>query len=275
MRHFVWSAGRGAPCTYLGVDYVQYRTPDGGDLYLTRFGQPLRELLHPHNWFAPEWFGEHRNRLLGTSVIYRVPTKPVQGRSLNLVVRFSRVGEEVPGQTLTLTESGNAEFNCPFEEFALVMQLRAASRRPGCPHIFTKKPLAIFSPAERLLAWQTGRWESTLAAKLARHPEVPLDFQRQYILLYGWIRGQDAVQTAEALGLVGDRRDAFLRDLTRRAIQELAQLGFRMLDIKPQHIVLRFDPQGRLLRRRDGQLAYALVDYELLQRTVEADETAP
>lgn len=131
MRHFVWPAGRGALCTYLGVDYVQYRTPDGGDLYLTRFGQPLRELLHPHNWFAPEWFGEHRNRLLGTSVIYRVPTKPVQGRSLNLVVRFSREGEEVPSQTLTLTESGNAEFNCPFEEFALVMQLRAASRRPG------------------------------------------------------------------------------------------------------------------------------------------------
>jgi hypothetical protein len=40
-----------------------------------------------------------------------------------------------------------------------------------------------------------------------------------------------------------------------------------MLDIKPQHILLRFRPGRSLLRRRDGQPAYALVDYELLERT--------
>ena len=250
----------------LGVDYLRLKTADGGDLYLTRFGIPFREQLDPDNWYAPDWFAARRTRLPGTSVIYHVPTKPVHGASLGLVVRFSRVGEHVPLDTLTLGQYPHAEFNSPFEEFGLVMALRASPPGPSRPRLLTKKPLAIFVPAQRLQLWQTGRSESTIAAKLARHPEVELDILRQYILLYGWIDGQDAMQTADALGLPGDSREAFLADTTRRAIGDLAQHGFRMLDIKPQHILLRFRPDGSLLRRRDGQPAYALLDYELLER---------
>jgi hypothetical protein len=146
------------------------------------------------------------------------------------------------------------------------MALRASPRGPSRPRLLTKKPLAIFVPAKRLQLWQTGRCESTIAAKLARHPEVELDILRQYILLYGWIDGQDAVQTADALGLHGDRHQAFLDNMTRRAINDLAQHGFRMLDIKPEHVLLRLRPDGSLLRRRDGRPVYALLDYELLER---------
>jgi hypothetical protein len=39
-----------------------------------------------------------------------------------------------------------------------------------------------------------------------------------------------------------------------------------MVDIKPQHIRLRFRPDGSLLRKRDGQPACALLDYELPER---------
>jgi hypothetical protein len=255
----------------LGVDYLRLKTPDGGDLYLTRFGIPFREHLHPDNWHAPDWFAARRTRLPGTSVIYNVPTRPVRGVSLALVVRFSRVGEHVPLDTLTLGQYPHAEFNSPFEEFAVVMALRASPVGPSRPRLLTKKPLAIFVPAERLQLWQTGRSESTIAAKLARHPEVELDILRQYILLYGWLDGQDALQTADALGRPGNSRHAFLADTTRRAIHDLAQHGFRMLDIKPQHILLRFRPDRSLLRRRDGQPAYALLDYELLERTPESD----
>lgn len=260
----------------LGVDYLRLKTADGGDLYLTRFGIPFREQLLPENWYAPDWFAARRTRLPGTSVIYNVPTKPVRGVSLELVVRFSRVGEPVPLDTLTMCRYPHAAFNSPFEEFALVMELRASPPGTLRPRVFTKRPLAIYAPAERLQLWQTGRWESTIAVKLARHPEAPLDILRQYILLYGWIDGQDAMQTADALGLPGDSRHAFLADTTRRAIHDLAQHGFRMLDIKPQHILLRFRPDGSLLRRRDGQSAYALLDYELLERVPETDSaTSP
>jgi hypothetical protein len=245
----------------LGVDYHRLETADGGDLYLTQFGVPFQQQLLPQSWFEPEWFEAKRTRLLGTSTIYRVPTKQVNGVSLDLVVRFSRVGEELPIDTVTMNRNIHVEFNSPFEEFALVMNLRA--RRP---RIYTKKPLAIFVPARRLQLWQTGRMESKIAAKLARHPDVPLDILRQYILLYGWIDGLDAVEARKILGNSAPLPEKFLAEVTDHAVVELDRHGFRMADIKPQHVVVRTLPDGSLLRQHKGELAYALVDYELLER---------
>ena len=94
----------------IGVDYLRLKTGDGGDLFLTRFGLPFREQLAPENWYAPDWFAVRRARLPGTSAIYKVPTRPVRGVSLNLVARFSRVGQEIPLDTLTLNENIHAEF---------------------------------------------------------------------------------------------------------------------------------------------------------------------
>ncbi len=75
--------------------------------------------LFTHTWtgklVCPEWFDAHRERLAGTSTIYRVPTRPLAGRALDLVVRFSRVGLEVPLDTLTICRHPHAEFNSPFE----------------------------------------------------------------------------------------------------------------------------------------------------------------
>jgi len=250
----------------IGVDYLRLKTGDGGDLYLTRFGLPFREQLAPENWYAPDWFAVRRARLPGTSAIYKVPTRPVRGVSLNLVARFSRVGQEIPLDTLTLNENIHAEFNSPFEEFALVMELRAAGLGASRARILTKRPLAIYMPPEQLQHWQTGRLESKMAAKRARHPEAELDLLRQYILLYGWIEGLNAVQAIQALGVTGRLAETFLAETTLHAIHDLEQLGFRMLDIKPEHLVLRIRPDGSLLRRRTGNPSYALVDYELLER---------
>ena len=51
----------------------------------------------------------------------------------------------------------------------------------------------------------------------------------------------------------------------RRVIRELADKGFRVLDNKPGHVILRRRRDGTLLQRH-GALAYVLVDFELLQR---------
>jgi hypothetical protein len=250
----------------IGVDYLRLKTEDGGDLFLTSFGLPFREHLAPGNWHAAEWFDQRRIRLQGTSTIYRVPTRPVHGVSLDLVVRYSRVGQEVPLGAPTLRENIQSEFNSPFEEFALVMALRKAHLGPSQPRILTKRPLAIYVPAEELQDWQTGRLESKLAAKRARHPEVELDKSRHYILLYGWIEGLNAVQAMQVLGLTGALAERFLAENTLRMIHDLKQHGFRVLDINPEHVILRVHPDGSLLRQRDGTPASALVDYELLER---------
>src|SRR6266545_2786578 len=112
------------PISLLGVDYARLKTKDGGDLYLTRFGIPFRELLAPENWYASDWFARHRIPLEGTSTIYRLLTRVVREKILELVVRFSRIGQEIPLGMQFLSENFHAEFNSPFEEFALVMALR-------------------------------------------------------------------------------------------------------------------------------------------------------
>ena len=173
----------------LGVDYTHFKTGDGSDLYLTKYGVPFWEHLLPENWYAADWFKINRKRLTGTSTVYRVPTRLIHGAGLNLVVKWSRVGEDVPLDTLTIDKFIQAEFNSPFEEFSLLMELRAGEYGPPGIRIRTQRPLAIFVPSERLQLWQTGRSESKIAAKLARNPGVELDILRQYVVLYGWIEG--------------------------------------------------------------------------------------
>lgn len=253
----------------LGVDYTHVKTPDGGDLYLTAFGRSLWQHLLPANWYAREWFEAKRERLVGTSTVYRLPTRAVDGRQLQLVVKWSRVGEAVPLDTLTINRFINAEFNSPFEEFALVLELRAGRTGPGGIRVRTQKPLAIYVPSARLKLWQTGRSESKIAAKLAQHPGVEIDILRQYVLLYGWIKGRDAVETADHFGWRDPEREQFFSMTTSLVAHELEQKGYRMIDMKPAHAIVRPRPDGTLLRDRHGQIAYALIDYELLERTPE------
>ena len=103
------------------------------------------------NWLEPGWFKAKRERLPGTSTVYRLPTKPVNGRSIDLVVKYCRVGEDVPLDTMTFNRFANAEFNSPYEEFSLVMDLRKS--RAG-QRILT----LVRSPSTSLQnAWRFGK----------------------------------------------------------------------------------------------------------------------
>jgi hypothetical protein len=85
---------------------------------------------------------------------------------------------------------------------------------------------------------------------------------RQYFMLYAWVPGVDAQEAMER-GLMDD---AELHRLSERVNRELAAKGFRILDNKPKHFILRIGRDGELIRFR-GELLYVQVDFELLQRT--------
>ena len=87
-------------------------------------------------------------RLLGTSSVYRVPTRRVNGTSLDLVVKNCRVGEDVPINTHTLEEFMSAEFNSPWEEFALVMEMGDKQVGQRLKWIRVQRPLAIYVPPQ-------------------------------------------------------------------------------------------------------------------------------
>ncbi len=128
----------------LGVVYVHLKTGDGGDLYLTQYADEYRKHLNIGNWYEKRWFDSHKTRLKGTGSVYKVPTKKVNGKRLDLVVKNCRVGEDVPLDTHTLEEFCNAEFNSPWEEFSLVFEMKENWFGPDNDKmIHTQHPLVI------------------------------------------------------------------------------------------------------------------------------------
>ena len=280
----------GSLVTILGVVYVHRTTSDGGDLYLTRFGQRVADLLDTANWYDPQWFKSRRRRLEGTSAVYRLPTKEIDGIRLDLVVKNCRVGEDVPLETHTLIEFMNTEFNSPWEEFSLVMELRAGAHGPRGLRIYTQQPLAIYVPPEQMQIWQSGRSRDKINRIHARHPGLEIDILRQYKLVYGWIPGRDILQLLSASGMSEEERSDHLEAMNTRVVADLERKGFVVADMKPAHVIIsdkhcrevdaiattggKKAPrlQADLLRSFIDQEEYAVVDYELLLRTPAHEE---
>lgn len=258
----------------LGVNYVHLKTADGGDLYLTEYGVPFRSHLDPDNWYEEGYFTKNRQRLEGTSAVYKIATRPVSGhlcRSIDLVVKWSRVGQDVPLDTFTLNKAINAEFNTPFEEFSLVEELRRSQHGPSDLRIRMQKPLAIYAPPERMQLWQSGRSREKVLSKIARHPAIDIDILKSYILLYAWVKGYNCVETFASFPWTVERQVQEQQALLAKVNQDLELKGFMVADNKPTHIILRTDQNG-VRRRRDGQVLYGMIDYELLTRTPQYEE---
>lgn len=200
---------------------------------------------------------------------------------MELVVKFSRFAEHVPlFMPSTLPDdlpgylADQATFNSPFEEFGLIEDMRRGWYGPARLRILTKRPLAIYCTPTHHPLWQLGRTpgrfsEYDLALKadqagVTDEEKVRLDIDRQYITLFGWVQGNNA----EDEHLAGRLTREELEQLTLRVNHELALKGFRILDNKPKHFILRRRRDGTLLRRQ-GKLVYVQVDFELLQRTEE------
>ncbi|UCE38951.1 MAG: hypothetical protein JSW00_06930, partial [Thermoplasmata archaeon] len=90
---------------------------------MTEHGLPFIENLLPKNfWIDEDWFKSHSQKLKGTSTLYKITTKEVNYKSKDIVIKWNRMGQDIPG-SLDVKEL-NIEFNSPFEEFALVTELR-------------------------------------------------------------------------------------------------------------------------------------------------------
>ena len=261
------------------VDYARLRCEDGGVIYITRFGWPHAECLMPGQWYEHQYYYNAGERLRGsTGTVYSVRTCPSNGRCIDLVVKFCRVAQDVPLLVQTTfpddvdpADVVSAVFNSPFEEFGYLLELRARPVPAARPPLRSKRPLAIYMPPKRYALWQLGRsparfdmHDRIMKRDQAERPNpVTLEINRDYIMLFGWVDGIDA-ERAAGEGLLADRE---LEALTRTVIDDLAVRGFRVLDNKPKHYIVRRRGGDGPLIRREGRLVYALIDFELLQRT--------
>lgn len=274
----------------LGVVYAHSKTTDGGDLYLTRFAEPYREHFEIENWYEKEWFDSHKVRLIGTSSVYRVPTREVDGRSLDLVVKNCRVGEDVPINTHTLQEFCDAEFNSPWEEFSHVMEMRENRYGPRELKLNMQLPMAIYVPPERMQAWQSGRSRAKINRIAAKHPGIDLDILKQYKLIYEWVRGESIKEIFENIDINREEMVRHLSALNAAAHADINRKGYLVADMKPEHIIISEEDaeqiaaagksgvinapemQIEMLSRLVREGRYSIIDYELLMRTEEHEE---
>ncbi|MBI4690069.1 MAG: hypothetical protein HY754_07350 [Nitrospirae bacterium] len=274
----------------LGVVYIHTKTSDDGDLYLTRFGVPHQEHFEIKNWYEKDWFDGHKIRLKGTSSVYRVSTKEVNGRILDLVVKNCRVGEDVPINTHVLQEFCDAEFNSPWEEFSLVADMREGHYGPKEMQVNTQRPMAIYVPPERMQLWQSGRSREKINRIRAKHPGIDLDILKQYKLIYEWIKGKNLMEIFETLDIEKDELIRHLKRINSQVIGDLNKKGYLVADMKPEHIILSEAGTDRIeeigLTEKDNPLAaqielvhrlinecrYSVIDYELLLRTPDHED---
>ena len=251
-----------------GIGYLHLQLEDGSDLYVTDYGLPFtRHLLPENHWADKDWFADHSVKLPGTGSLYRITTKQVAGISKGIVLKWNRMGQDIPGET-EASELATAQFNSPFEEFSLVSELRN-SRYESPGQICTHKPLAIFVPRRYVEADRMGRRQYVLDAIQRTHTEVTLDLHRQYAVIYEWVKGIDAAEAFR--GEMIDENT--MRGLVLRANQEMMHKGFLVRDSKPHHIIIRPNRDGRITRDRRGEIIYALIDFELLERTPRREQT--
>lgn len=262
-----------------GVRYVHVTPPEGGDLYVTTWGWPQLQHLMPSQWYTDKHYATHGKPLPGTSPVYRVPTRPVDGTGLDVVVKFSRVAQDVLldiqatfGADIPVEVIAGARCNSPMEEFGLVAELRRGLFGPRELSMTTQRPLAIYVPEERHELWRLGRDQSTFFShcRQLENEQTPtakaieLDIRREYVLMYEWLPGQDALDFYHA-GSIDEKE---MVEVTMRAARDFKAKGFHVLDHKPRHVILQTDANN-VLKRRHGQLEYGVVDFEFLQRTAE------
>jgi hypothetical protein len=246
----------------LNVYYLHIKCENSDDLYITRYGLPFFENLKPHNFLTDRnWYNGNSVRLSGSGCTYKIRTKEINGLSKDLVIKWNRMGQDIPGDEGT-DESAGAEFNSPFEEFSLVMELRDSGfESPGT--IITQRPLAIYVPSEKVELWRTGRKEYKMKSIIEAHKDIQLDMFRSYVMIFEWIKGIDAAHACSQKLL----DDMQVMELTRREAEEMEYKGFLVRDNKPHHIIVKPRNDGTLAKDRNGEVLYAVIDYELLART--------
>jgi hypothetical protein len=251
----------------LHVNYLHIKLANGDDLYLTKYGLPIYKNLMPENyWSDKKWLKNNSIKLSGTSSVYKIKTKEFSGRSREIVLKWNRMGQDVPGEW-DIDNSMTTEFNSPFEEFSLLEELRNSRNEfPGI--IRTQLPLAIFVPAGKVTLFRLGRKEYQLKKKIKNHLDIKLDFERNYSVIYQWIKGFDAVE-AYKKGLLSEEE---MGNLTLSVEKDMKKQGYIIKDRKPHHIILKKNKKGNLIKDKNKKLLYAVIDYELLTRTSDREK---
>jgi hypothetical protein len=253
----------GERVTILGVPFIHIGFPNKDELYLTDFGAECVGNLMPDQ-YTGERFRKYSRRLKGSSFVYQVRTEDTRSRPLDVVLKWNRMAQDVPGSTGLVGDL--TEFNSPFEEFQLALELREAAA-DSTFGFDVQKPLAIYVPSEKAAVSEWGRAPWIMERIIRSHDNVKIDMEKGYAVIYDWLEGIDAVMARDN-GLLSE---ANVEELTLRVEHEMAILGFQVSDRKPHHVIVTVNGENALAKKDNGEISYGVVDYELLHHTPESE----
>jgi hypothetical protein len=216
------------------------------------------------------WRRTPKISLSTTGEVYWTCTKD----NVNLVWRVSRMGEvpSVPCAPELQSLMVDYGYNAPFEEFAFALRL-------GQLGIKAVYPRAIYMTGHtvpRALKTEDPRryHQLRLLRTPAGHPAVRR--RHDYITIWGFWNGPDellAVQDGQYYRTM-NLREARLNDLLSEAmmvrllgetVDRLRQRGFEHLDLRPEHLLLAFAPDGKMVLEEGGFPEVRLCNFELLR----------
>jgi hypothetical protein len=250
----------------LDIPYRHMIFESGDEMYITEQGLTVWEHLLPENfWIDKDWFQSNSEKQMGSGNVYKIKTKPIESKQLDIVLKWNRMGTDVPGETIDeMSNLENARFLSPFEEFQLLHELKTGLRHtPGFFEL--QVPLAIYVPVTKEDQISLGRREYLMSFIQKQHKQdVGIDFDRNYAVIYQWMEGINIVQ-AYKRGVV---REQNIEELMEKSAIEMNDSGFLIADHKAEHLIVNV-VNNNVYRDDNGNILYGYVDYELLERTPE------
>jgi len=278
-RRFDVSAAKPLPAhlqatNVLGVDYVFGRAESTGGLLWVVGKDP--DLF---NYFLPErWRRTPSKKLSSHNQIFYTQTKD----NIHLVWKVSRMGDppwlnNPEAEKQVVREYG---FNSPFEEFAFALELS----RNGVKTIY---PRAIYMTGrKRESAPQPADERRYAALAHLRTPEGEPVVRKEhdYITIWGYWNGPDELLAAQdgryysamnakhacANQLISSQT---LDELVGMKAGKLTRCGLEDLNLKPDHLLISFDPAQKLVLDTTGKPELRLCNFELVRRLPAPPET--
>lgn len=251
----------------LNVDFVFGRAAStGGWLWVVGRDPDL------FNYFLPErWRRTPQRNLSAHNQVFSTRTKD----DIRLVWRVSRLGDRVQlkdgGPTL---ESARAHgFNSPFEEFSFALQLA----RHGVKTIYPRAIYMTRSSRAPDRADADSRRYASLCHLLTPDGEPAVRNDCDYITVWGYWNGPDELLATQdgrfyssfnarhacANGLISSQET---EELLEAKAAKLAQCGLQDLNLKPDHLLISFDCDGKLVLDPNGKPEVRLCNFELVLR---------
>jgi hypothetical protein len=250
----------------LDIPYRHLIFESGDEMYITEQGLEVWEQLQPENfWIDKNWFQSNSEKQMGSGNVYKIRTKPIESKQLDIVLKWNRMGTDIPGETFDeMSNLENARFLSPFEEFQLLHELKA-SLRHTTGFFELQVPLAIYVPVTKEDLISLGRREYLMSFIQKQHKQdVGIDFDRNYAVIYQWMEGINIVQ-AYKRGVVLEQD---IEELMEKSSIEMNESGFLIADHKAEHLIVNV-VSNNVHRDDNGHIQYGYVDYELLERTPE------